>query len=126
MRMNITLSNQPGFLLAEATGHFSIKEAKRTFLEVLDAVDKYQVGKVLFDGSELVGEPTTMERFYYGEFAAFEVSKLVHLNGGDVPRFAYVLKPPVLDRQRFGETVAVNRGMIVRTFESREDALTWL
>ena len=67
-----------------------------------------------------------MERFYYGEFAAFEVRKQVHLSGGDAPGFAYVLKPPVLDRQRFGETVAVNRGMIVKTFESREDALTWL
>jgi hypothetical protein len=126
MSMNITLSNKPGLLLAEATGRFSIKEAKRTFLEILDAVDRYQAGKVLFDGSGLFGEPSTMERFYYGEFAAFQVHKLGHLSGGTIPRFAYVLKPPVLDWQTFGETVAVNRGMIVRTFESREDALTWL
>lgn len=126
MSMSITLSNNPQFLLAEATGRFSIKEGKRTFLEILDAVGRYQAKKVLFDGRKLVGEPTMMERFYYGEFAASEVARLVKLRGCDAPRFAYVLKPPVLDPQRFGETVAVNRGMVVRAFESREEALAWL
>jgi hypothetical protein len=32
----------------------------------------------------------------------------------------------MLDPARFGETVAVNRGMLVRTFENPEDALGWL
>ncbi len=40
--------------------------------------------------------------------------------------FAHVLKEPVLDPQRFGETVALNRGMNVRTFDNLEDALAWL
>lgn len=126
MSMSITVRNEPAFLLAEATGIFSIKEAKRTFLEVLEAVERYQSGKVLFDGSRLVGKPSTMERFYYGEFAALEICSLVSRSGGEAPRFAYVLKPPVLDRHRFGETVAVNRGMIVKTFENIEDAISWL
>lgn len=126
MSMSIKLSNEPEFLLAVATGHFSTEDARKTFLEILEAVDRYQAKKVLFDGSELVGEPTTMERFYYGDFVASEVSKLVYRRGCSAPKFAYILKPPVLDRRKFGETVAVNRGMVVRTFESREDALTWL
>jgi hypothetical protein len=42
------------------------------------------------------------------------------------PAFAYVLKEPVLDPQRFGQTVAVNRGMNVKTFDNVEQARTWL
>jgi hypothetical protein len=30
------------------------------------------------------------------------------------------------DPGRFGETVAVNRGMLTKTFESIDDALEWL
>ena len=41
-------------------------------------------------------------------------------------QFAYVLKEPVLDPERFGKTVAVNRGMLVKTFDNLEDALGWL
>jgi hypothetical protein len=32
----------------------------------------------------------------------------------------------VLDPDRFGETVAVNRGMPVRVFDNLEEALKWL
>ena len=41
-------------------------------------------------------------------------------------RFAYVLKEPVLDPKKFGETVAVNRGMLIRVFDNPEEALQWL
>jgi hypothetical protein len=126
MSMSIKVRNDLELLLVVATGHFSIEDARKTFLQILEAVERYQSMKVLFDATELVGEPTTIERFYYGDFAASEVKKLVYRHGCSAPRFAYVLKPPVLDPQRFGENVAVNRGMIVRTFESMEDALAWL
>ena len=64
-----------------------------------------------------------MERFYYGEFAAQTV---VAQGLSASTRFAYVLREPVLDPRRFGETVAVNRGMNAKAFDSREDAFHWL
>jgi hypothetical protein len=39
--------------------------------------------------------------------------------------FAYALEEPVLDPKRFGETVALNRGMNVKTFHNLNDALRW-
>ena len=33
---------------------------------------------------------------------------------------------PLRDKTRLGETVAVNRGMIVKVFETPEDAIEWL
>jgi hypothetical protein len=43
-----------------------------------------------------------------------------------VPRFAYVLHEPLRDPHRYGEIVAANRGMLVKTFETPEVALEWL
>jgi hypothetical protein len=92
---------------------------------MLGAVAQYQAQKVLFDGRNVTGKPREFERFLYGDFAAKETIKLVN-DCGIVPRFAYVLHQPLRDPQRYGETVAVNRGMIVKTFETREEAFKWL
>jgi hypothetical protein len=67
-----------------------------------------------------------MERFYYGEFAAQSVVESADLGVSRSTQFAYVLKVPMRDPERFGETVAVNRGMRVRTFDDLDDALGWL
>jgi hypothetical protein len=90
---------------------------------VLEAVAQHGVRKVLVDGRKLVGSPTKMDRFYYAEHAAMSIAKYgVPLN----TQFAYVLVEPMRDPGRFGETVAVNRGMLTKTFESIDDALEWL
>jgi hypothetical protein len=41
-------------------------------------------------------------------------------------RFACLGTEPMVDRGRFGETVAVNRGLKVKVTESLEEALRWL
>ena len=125
--MSLRICAEAGVLRVMATGEFSLEEAQRTFLEMLEAMVRHQTDKVLFDGRELKGNPDTIERFLYGKFAADAVAR--YLTEGDVPRapqFAYVLQEPVLDPQRFGETVAVNRGMRVKAFDNLEDALGWL
>ena len=118
---------ESGILKVDARGEFSLEEAKRAFLEMLEAVAQYQAEKVLFDGRNLRGEPASIERFYYGYFAATETINLIGMKRmRQVPQFAYVMNEPLRDPQRFGETVAVNRGMNVKTFETPEEALEWL
>lgn len=124
MGMNIKTSAEPGFLRAEASGDFTLPEAKRTFLELISAVRRHKAEKVLFDGREITGEPTTMQRFYYAEFAALTVA--IHSEQIFALKFAYVLLEPVLDPERFGEDVAVNRGMDVKAFDNSDEALRWL
>ena len=127
MSIKLEICPESGFLRVGAVGEFSLAEAKRTFLEMLEAVARHKVGKVLFDGRGLVGAPETMERFYYGDFAARAVAESA--DRGMLSRstqFGYVLEEPVLDPQRFGENVAVNRGMYVKIFDNLQDALAWL
>lgn len=126
MDIIIEIRSESGCLHGNAMGEFSLEEAKRTFLEFLEAVARHQVKKVLFDGRRLTGDPDTLERFYYGKFAADAVLQFKDRGVSPATQFAYVLKEPVLDPQRFGETVAVNRGMLVKTFDNLEDALGWL
>jgi hypothetical protein len=94
---------------------------------MLGAVAAHKSEKVLFDGRALTGAPTFIQRFYYGEFAAEAVKQfVVDHSHRSAPQFAYVLKPPILDPDRFGEIVAVNRGMTVKAFDNLKDALEWI
>lgn len=126
MGMTLTIEIGSGFLHVHASGEFSLKEAQRTFLEILEAVAQHGVSKVLCDGRELIGDPTTMERFYYGHFAADALWDYRDRGVSPTTMFAYVLKPPVLDPGRFGETVALNRGMRIKATDKLNDALGWL
>ena len=118
---------ESGLLKVDASGEFSLEEAKRGFLEMLEAVVQYQAEKVLFDGRNLKGEPAHIERFYYGYFAATEtINLMAKYRMGRAPQFAYVIHEPLRDQGRYGETVAVNRGMNVKTFETLEEASEWL
>jgi len=122
MRMLLKISAKPGYLHVEATGTFSLEEAKSTFVEMMEAVARDEAGKVLFDGRGLEGNPEFMERFYYSEFSAETAVTFDHRGVA----FAYVLESPMRDPKRFGETVARNRGMRVTTFGDLNTALEWL
>ncbi len=126
MSMILKIAAESGFLRVSAMGRFSLEEAERTLIEMLEAVAQNKVGKVLFDGRGLVGNPNVMERFYYGEFAAKSVAEFADRGVSLTTQFAYVLEVPMRDPGRFGETVAVNRGMFVKTFDNLDDALGWL
>src|SRR5262245_11889911 len=127
MGMILRISAESGLLRVTVTGGFSLEESQRTFLEILDDVAEHKTDKFILVARTLKGHPSVFQRFLYGEFAAHAVVRYVVERGA--PRalqFAYVLHEPVLDPQRFGETVAVNRGMWVKVFDNLEDALRWL
>jgi len=126
MAMAVHIKAEPDFILAVVTGEFSLEEAKRTSLEIFDAVAQTKIEKVLVDGWGLTGVPTVMDRFQYAEFVA-EAVMYCRMRGIVVlPKFAYVLKRPVLDPDKFVETVAANRGLSVKTCDNMDEALAWL
>lgn len=126
MSMRLAIRFEAGLLNVEAGGRFSLREAKRTFLEILEAADLHGTRKILFDGRQVIGHPATMERFYYAAFAAESSIAFARRTRSGAGQFAYVLREPMLDPARFGETVALNRGMYVKAFDDLEDALAWL
>src|SRR5690349_7217486 len=105
MSMSLQMSTESGALHITATGTFSLAEATRTFVEMIGAARLRKVDRVLFDGRLVEGDPKTLERFFFGEFAARTVVE----QGLSCLHFAFVLNEPLLDPVRFGETVAINR-----------------
>ena len=121
------LTAQHGILYVSVRGEFSLEDAKRTFLLIVGLIEQNQSEKVVIDGRAITGNPKTVERFYYGAFTADAVLRLKATHSYIAsPKFAYVLQTPMLDPERLGETVAVNRGMKVKAFDSLDKALEWL
>jgi hypothetical protein len=115
-----------GCLHVTASGEFSVEEGKRTFLAILEAAGQCKATKVLFDGRNLAGRPHTLERFYYGEFAANSILSFADRGVSPSTQFAYVFAEPVLDPQEFAQTAAVSLGLLVRAFDNMHDAGSWL
>ena len=116
---------ESGLLRVEASGEFSLEDAKRAFREMIEVVVQYKAQKILFDGRNVKGKPKDMERFHYAEYVAKETHRIVSEHK-IVPRFAYVMHEPLRDPAKYGETVAVNRGVNVKVFETPGDAIEWL
>ena len=127
MSMTVKTTPRGTVLHVSAKGSFTLDSAMQTFMEIVRAADMNKSERILFDGRDLAGEPTIIERFYYGEFAADAVMRPGEYRAPlKNPQFAYVLSPPILDPSRVGETVAANRGMNVRAFDNMVDAVAWL
>src|SRR5688572_27499692 len=104
---------ESGLLHVDASGEFSLEDAKQVFREMLEVVVQHKAEKILFDGRNVKGKPKDMEHFHYAEFVARETHRIVDAHK-IVPRFAYVMHEPLRDPRNYGETVAVNRGMNVK------------
>jgi hypothetical protein len=126
MSMQLVIRPESDLLRINATGEFSLDEAKRNFEETIEAVARHKPKAVLFDGRAVTGNLQAMERFYCGEFAAQLALDYALRSASAAPRFAYVFREPVLDPKKFGETVARNRGMVVKVCDNLDEALEWL
>jgi len=126
MEVSFQVDAERRLLTASYSGNFSLAEAEATFLDLLDTLVEHNLKKVLVDGRQLLGQPEMLERFYYGVFVADAVNRTVSRARCAVPTFAYVLVEPMLDPSRFGETVALNRGMKIKAFDNLQHARWWL
>lgn len=126
MGMDLKVFAEDGWIRAVATGEFSLQEAERTFIELMERVVRHKVEKVLVDGRGLKGDPSVIERFFYGGFTADTVEAHVLDHKIRDAKFAYILLEPVLDPYRLGESVAINRGMQVKAFDDAGQAVQWL
>jgi len=123
MSIDLRISVEPGFLRVVAMGELVPKDVMHAIQKVSAAVERYKATSVLFDGRGLAGTLTSMDRFNYGSFIA-QLNRQLSLPIR--PKIAQILPSDLIDPQRFGETVAVNRGATTKVFDNIEDALEWL
>ena len=125
--MDLKISLADRLVIAKLSGAFSLQRGRECFLEMLAAMEKYANPVGLVDALNVTGEIQIVERFDIALFFAEEMRKfnLAHKELG-ILRIAFVMKPPILDPERFGETVAINRGANVKACETIEEAMPWL
>jgi len=107
-------------------GEFDIEEIPWISDQILDSCARHQGTKILLDQRGLSGNPTAMERFRMATVftAKFIQARLTNRIPACV--FAMVGQEPMVDPKRFGETVALNRGIPIKVFTDFQEALRWL
>jgi hypothetical protein len=102
------------------SGHGSLIEAARKVLEVIIFSREQGIRRLLIDTTEWTGHdsPDTLERF--------TVARAFAEGARSAVKVAMVVRPELMDPEKFEVTVANNRGLNGNVFDSEKDALAWL
>jgi hypothetical protein len=104
----------------QPAGKVSFEEAVTLASVAIAFCGEKRIPRLLIDARNLTGfaVPGTFERFHMGEsFAAAAKAGL---------KVVLVVSPEMIDPERFGLTVARNRGLNGNVFSTAEEAITWL
>lgn len=126
MRMNLDITREESFIRVRVTGKFFLAEANDCVVSMFESIVQHGLQRVLVDCRQLEGELTTLERFVHATFAVQQMHRFADKGVLRSARFAYVGNEPLIDRHRFGQKVAVNRGLNVMVSLSESEALQWL
>ena len=112
-------------LCAVIEGDFDFAAALEMYVRVLDESWRRGRPRILLDCRGLTGTLSDMQRYEFG-VAVAAAHAHARAQAGQPPRLALLGSAPLVDPRRFGETVARNRGALVRTCESTAEAAAWL
>jgi hypothetical protein len=126
MTLTVNLESRKHYLRATISGAYSLREAQDAYDETVKAAVASGHTRILIDASGVLGAPTQDERYMLGLFVAAEQRILAARTPPVEVQVAVYGRQPLVDPNRFGETVAVNRGAKVKVSERLEEALAWL
>lgn len=109
-----------GYSSYRLSGHGSLAEAAGKVVEAINFAREQKIRNLLIDTTNWTGHesPDTLERFTWAQAFAEAAHSAV--------KMAMVVRPEMMDSDKFEVTVARNRGLEGNVFVSEEDALAWL
>ena len=109
-----------GYCSYRLSGHGRLAEAASKVIEVITFAREQGTRKLLIDTTRWTGHksPDTVERYQFAQIFAEAAGPAVKL--------AMVVRPEMMDPDKFEVTVAKNRGLVGNVFDSEKDALAWL
>ena len=123
MAYQLNITNKENYLLAEVSGEFDYTTDHKLFTELIESCFTYNRPKLLLDAINLKGFLSTFQRYNI----ALSVTNTIRKNfDKGIIQISIVGTEPLIDPDRFGETVATNRGLIVKVTTDMEEALKWL
>jgi len=119
--INITVAED--LLTINVKGNYSLVKANNLFKLAIDSAVSQQKSRILIDVTNISGDIPFIDRFQFSEFLS--IYRTEHASG-KVSKIAMVGQEPIIDKRRFGETVAVNRGTNTKVFTDMSEASAWL
>jgi hypothetical protein len=116
--MQIDFEIAERYLVANVSGPYSLPGMRELIHRIAEESAKWQMARVLVDVSHMTGNATTVERFEYAQYATATFQ-------GRVQKCA-ACAGPAQRLEPFTEVVAQNRGLRLRVFRQRAEALDWL
>jgi hypothetical protein len=123
MCIEIDIVLESEYVCLRCTGPCSLAEVKKICSQAVDVVLEHEMPKVLVDANGVTGNLSTMDRFKSAEYLADDI---IQRALGKLTKIAFVAKVPPLDPERFGETVARNRGVNAKATTDIDEAIMWL
>jgi hypothetical protein len=111
---------QKAHAIFRPTGQVSIGQVAELVTTAIDFARSLNIRNLLVDITNLTGFESPDIALRY-----FIIHDWARAAGGSV-RVAILLRPEMIDPQKFGNTVAANVGFTAHAFTTEEDALTWL
>jgi hypothetical protein len=109
-----------GYCCYRLSGHGPLAKAASKVIEVITFCREQGMRHLLIDTTSWTGHknPDTVERFNVAQAFAEATRSAVKL--------ALVVRPGMMDPDKFEVTVGRNRGLLGNVFDSEKDALAWL
>jgi len=109
-----------GYCCYRLSGQGPLAEAAGKVIQAIDYSREQKMRNLLIDTTNWTGHesPDIWERFRWAEAFADAARSTVKL--------AMVVRPEMMDPDKFEATVARNRGLMGNVFDSEKDALAWL
>ena len=126
MTLRVDIEPRKHYLRAAVSGAYSLRAAQDVYDQVVKAALANGHTRALIDASRVTGAPTQDERYMLGLFVAAEQRILAARDPQGTVQVAVVGQRPLIDPDRFAETVAVNRGAKIKVSERIDEALAWL
>lgn len=126
MSLTVDFEIHKHYLRAIVSGDYSLRAAQDIYDQAIKIAVAGGQTRILIDASRVTGTPTQDERYMLGLFVAAEQRILASRTPPAEVQVAVYGRQPLIDPERFGETVAVNRGANVKVSERLDEALSWL
>jgi len=126
MSLRVDFETHKNYLRAIVSGEYNLRGAQDVYDQAIKIAVAGGQSRLLLDASRVTGAPTQDERYMLGLFVAAEQRILASKTPPADVQVAVYGRQPLIDPERFGETVAVNRGAKVKVSERLEEALSWL
>jgi|SRR6476619_6607254 len=109
-----------GYSCFRLSGQGPLTDAASRVIQAINYAREHGVHRLLIDTTHWIGHesPGTLERY--------EVASAFAKAAGPSLKLAMVVRPEMMDPDKFEVLVAKNRGLTGNVFDSEKDALTWL